>query len=230
MRYSSECEHHSFVKFGTFFSIVTIVPFFFRHGSQGKFRTIINPCFLPKRTKFLPKLMAIPAGLICGAIECRSGRDLSCSVGAGRALACHIAAGGGLCLRARNLVGERWRKCRFRDQWQECAVLAAGDHLQEALAWILFRHPDNDAKEREEFVSACPISADRHGRVPASISRDRSSSLVVAANSTATILKMSRAVFESSINKYFPPLLAGPQRMPNVYILCRKDDYCQSGT
>ena len=49
-------------------------------------------------------------------------------------------------LRARNLVGERWRKCRVRDQWQERAVLANSHHLQEALAWILFRHPDNDAK------------------------------------------------------------------------------------
>src|SRR6202035_1165937 len=50
-------------------------------------------------------------------------------------------------LRARNLVGERWRKCRVRDQRQERAVLANSHHLQEALAWILFRHPDNDAKE-----------------------------------------------------------------------------------
>jgi hypothetical protein len=46
----------------------------------------------------------------------------------------------------------------------------------------------------------------------------------------ATILKMSRADFESSINKYSPPLLAGPRRMPNVFILYRKTIYCQPGT
>jgi hypothetical protein len=49
-------------------------------------------------------------------------------------------------------VGERWRKCRVRDQWQERAVLANSHHLQEALAWILFRNLDNDAKERGELV------------------------------------------------------------------------------
>ena len=31
--------------------------------------TIINPCFLPKPTKFQLKLMAMPAGSMCGAIE-----------------------------------------------------------------------------------------------------------------------------------------------------------------
>jgi hypothetical protein len=42
----------------------------------------------------------------------------------------------------------------------ERAILAAGDHLQETLAWILFRHPDNDAKERGELVRSRPISAE----------------------------------------------------------------------
>jgi hypothetical protein len=72
-------------------------------------------------------------------------------------------------LRARNLVGERWRKCRVRDQRQERAVLANSHHLQEALAWILFRHPDNDAKETGELVrsTAClhQARAIDHGRL-----------------------------------------------------------------
>jgi hypothetical protein len=68
------------------------------------------------------------------------------------------------------LVSEReiwWAsvgECRIGVQWQERAVLAAGDHLQVALAWILFRHPDNDAEERGELVRSRPISADRHDR------------------------------------------------------------------
>jgi len=51
-----------------------------------------------------------------------------------------------------------------------------------------------------------------------------------SANSTATILRTSRAAFGSSINKYSPPLLAGPRRMPNVFVLYRKMVYCQPGT
>ena len=71
-----------------------------------------------------------------------------------------------------------------RSMVQERTVLAAGDHLQEALAWILVRHPDNDAKERGELVRSRPISADGHDRVSASSARDRSSSHVVAARPT----------------------------------------------
>jgi hypothetical protein len=60
------CEHHSFVKPATFFSMVAIVWFFFPPWLTRRISTSINPCFLLKPTLVQPKVMAIPAG--CGAI------------------------------------------------------------------------------------------------------------------------------------------------------------------
>jgi hypothetical protein len=44
------------------------VPFLLPPWLTRRISTSINPCFLPKPTKFQPKLMAILAGSICGAI------------------------------------------------------------------------------------------------------------------------------------------------------------------